>query len=576
MMLPADVAVRPQWTEKLYPPSQGQDHLGLASVSSDQILPKLSPGIVVQTVHPRYWSFYTFLLDEFWRRDLPRTRRDFSRFYRPREAIFAAGCHLCDRPEHDEFGPLQAIVGSNKASALVQTQPTVYNAQFNYIKDPLGGYGLYYSAAISGMGLTLPATPAAGLPYDAPTPEGRTIAAAFRTAIGGTRYYREYFDDDQALVPADVVAEYIRAACLCQLRTPTAPDRPLLQDVFLHAGGPRDAEQRRATMRMFLDLAEQTAGYELSEDRFRRLIYFHSTGAGGAAWTPAAPNVRTARRWRLYQAREYYAYALNRMWRYLAEWGIGEVRMSGDVVPLSTWWEFIDDAIDSAALASALGVDDPHLNASSTVADLAYWATGAGNVGGDLDDSWDIAAPVTEHRLYRWANAAGGEPAVIPVALTLLALVATRVGSRRNELAFSEDWDICRDGGVSRLALSRFFNQWRDRQRFSLGEAARWLFGDYVIRQHERVAVAKLAQTGDTFHFRRQGEYLHFYDAYARAEMSNSRFQALATTVNELGFVDSLFGATHALTDPGRRLLADGDLPEPHLEAAMNEPGDDS
>ena len=57
-MLPADVAARPQWTEKLYPPSQGQDHLGLGSVSSDQILPKLSPGIVVQTVHPRYWSFY--------------------------------------------------------------------------------------------------------------------------------------------------------------------------------------------------------------------------------------------------------------------------------------------------------------------------------------------------------------------------------------------------------------------------------------------------------------------------------------------------------------------------------------
>ena len=56
-------------------------------------------------------------LDEVWRRDLPRTRRDFSRCYRLREAIFAAGCHLCDQREHDEFGPLQAIVGSLKASA---------------------------------------------------------------------------------------------------------------------------------------------------------------------------------------------------------------------------------------------------------------------------------------------------------------------------------------------------------------------------------------------------------------------------------------------------------------------------
>jgi hypothetical protein len=52
-------------------------------------------------------------------------------------------------------------------------RPPVYDAQVNYIKDSLGGYGLYYSAAISGMGLTLPAAPAAGLPFDAPTPEGR-------------------------------------------------------------------------------------------------------------------------------------------------------------------------------------------------------------------------------------------------------------------------------------------------------------------------------------------------------------------------------------------------------------------
>lgn len=142
--------VRAQWTEKLYPPSSGRDHLGLGSVSSDQILPKLSPDIVVQTVHPRYWSFYTFLLDEFWRRDLPRTRRDFARFYRPREAIFAIGAHLCDRPEHQlGSGQMPAIVGTIQAGARARQRPPVYDAQFNYIKGMLGGYGLYYSASIA-------------------------------------------------------------------------------------------------------------------------------------------------------------------------------------------------------------------------------------------------------------------------------------------------------------------------------------------------------------------------------------------------------------------------------------------
>ena len=64
----------PFWAAQAYPPRAGQDHLGLGSVSSDRILPRLSPGINVLTIHPRYWSFYAFVLDEFWARDLPRTR----------------------------------------------------------------------------------------------------------------------------------------------------------------------------------------------------------------------------------------------------------------------------------------------------------------------------------------------------------------------------------------------------------------------------------------------------------------------------------------------------------------------
>ena len=64
----------PYWTEKMYKPGGGQDHLGLGSVVTDRILPRLSPGINVLTIHPRYWSFYTFVLGEFWKRDLPRTK----------------------------------------------------------------------------------------------------------------------------------------------------------------------------------------------------------------------------------------------------------------------------------------------------------------------------------------------------------------------------------------------------------------------------------------------------------------------------------------------------------------------
>ena len=73
----------PYWTERMFLPGGGQDHLGLGSVVTDRILPRLSPGINVLTIHPRYWSFYAFVLDEFWDRDLPRTRAALREWYRP-------------------------------------------------------------------------------------------------------------------------------------------------------------------------------------------------------------------------------------------------------------------------------------------------------------------------------------------------------------------------------------------------------------------------------------------------------------------------------------------------------------
>src|SRR5258706_13102508 len=90
----------PQWIAKMFPPNEGRDHLGLGSVSSDQILPLLSPAINVLTFHPRYHSFYVFLLDEFWQRNLPRTQSAWVQFFRPRDLIFSIGAHLCNQPEH--------------------------------------------------------------------------------------------------------------------------------------------------------------------------------------------------------------------------------------------------------------------------------------------------------------------------------------------------------------------------------------------------------------------------------------------------------------------------------------------
>jgi len=87
---------------------------------------------------------------------------------------------------------------------------------------------------------------------------------------------------------------------------------------------------------------------------------------------------------------------------------------------------------------------------------------------------------------------------------------------------------------------------------------ARSLVLDYVIRQHERVAMSKLPD--DTFRFRRDGDRLRFSTLRAEAGFNDSRFTAVSTIVAELGLAGGLQSADHALTTTGARLLTTGDL----------------
>jgi hypothetical protein len=562
------VDVRPQWTEKLYRPTGGQDHLGLGSVSSDRILPKLVPGINVLTLHPRYWSFYTFVLDEFWRRDLPRTRRAFVEFYRPCEAIFAVGAQLCDRPEHEQYGRLRGVVGAQKASPYAALDPEAFDPQFGYMDSDLGGYGLYYATTIAAMGLIAPALAGTNLSFDAPTPEGRIVAAGFRSAVADTVYYREYFADSSRPVPYEAVRDYIRRACLCQLQTAAAPDRELLRDVFLHAGAEDAATTRRATLRFLLDLAHQSDGTRLDENDFRQLIYFRAH-PDGATYRPQGGIERTARRWRLYQAREYYSYALNRLWAYLCAWGLDASVGGSRPVPLATLWEHTEAALDFASLAASYGIADPGFSATTPIVEVATWAGEVANVAGTLDDGWDVQAPLHEHELYWWSRGSGAGPTTLPGMAVLLLLVAARLGSPATAADHGMDWDLVTEGGVARLAMSRFFVQLRRRSmaQDTIGELLGWLYRDYVIRQHQQVAVTKLPD--DTYRFRREGDRLRFFQQRAEAFMNSSRFDALSTTVQELGFIQALGNDTHALSDAGRQLLDQGDLPDRPLADAL-------
>ena len=551
--------VHPQWIAKMYAGKIGRDHLGLGSVASDQILPALSPAINVLTQRPRYYSFYAFLLDEFIRRGRPASRTAWVAFYRPREFIFSLGAHLrghaAHRPEHDRG---RYAVGTNKTSGLAARELPAYDTQTDYIDSDLGGYGLYYRTVMAELGLIYLGGPGYLYPIDVISEVGKEVAAKFREAVRDTVYYRDYFDRDDAEVPIEAIIEYIDWACLCQLQRPDAPDRPILMDRFLHGGHEESAERRRTTFRLFLDLARQTDGFPVDQATFRQLIYF-GAAENGAHYQPIADLVEIWRRWRLYQAHQYYSFALNALWDYLCTWGLWN---QGDIrpLPLDDLWRHLEDALDFSLLARRLNLPDPHFRAGSGFLQLLQWLESlAGARGSGFDSACDLSTPINERRLHRLVEDHRGESDVMVAGmLIMLALVYLRFGSP--EFHRQPEWELARMGQNGRLPLDGFVHQLGRRLESpaTIFEVARWLYSDYIIQQHITIAAGKLPE--NTFRFQRQSGGLQFYKLDNSLGFMDSRFNALSTIVNELGLCGSFTQAAHPLTADGGMLLELGDL----------------
>lgn len=540
------------WTEQAFPSAGGQDHLGLGSVVTDKILPSLSPGVNVLTPHPRYWSFYAFVVDEFWKRDLPRTNAALRRFLRHKESIFSVAGHVCTHPDHRA-----TPIGSRRVWPLVREGQSKYSANFDYMKSSGGGYGLYYATAMQSMGVVRLADRDLGLPADAVTPSvGEGVAEAFRTAISGTKYWKQYFDKDE--VPASVVEELAAECCLCRLRD-GAPDREPLVDVFLHGGHATEATSRRLSLQMMLEMAMQTSGVALNEDDFRRLMLYQSaydtdTDEETATFSPPGHLLSVARRWRLSQLREMFNWSLNGMWQWLCAWGLGQ---DGETFPPSL--SDLRKEVDRLALSQLDGVSS---RADDPIGDLISECHGLAAMTDSLDGRWELWTDLTEDHLLTLLRGGYLDPSGELAALVVLYVMClTRLMNPEMSVEVDrEDWRPVVEGGARRIGMQFAVEQLkRDREAGrTIGDVAWRVLNEQVIAQHERVAFAKLPD--DTFRFRREAGRLRFFDRPTAFQRNSSRFGSLSTVCAELGWMDFIGEPNHALTAEGEQIRVNGDL----------------
>ncbi|HOG47761.1 MAG TPA: hypothetical protein PLB78_14110, partial [Anaerolineae bacterium] len=112
-----------------------------------------------------------------------------------------------------------------------------------------------------------------------------------------------------------------------------------------------------------------------------------------------------------------------------------------------------------------------------------------------------------------------------------------------------------------RLSIHQFLSNLKrrlERNPPTIYEVAHDLYADYVILQHQLIASGKLPE--NTFRFRREGDRIRFYSLQNSLAFAASRFDALSTTVYELGLCGDMRLPVHSLTNDGQRLLDEGDV----------------
>ncbi|NQT67612.1 MAG: hypothetical protein HQ569_08590 [Actinobacteria bacterium] len=547
---------KPQWIAEVYKIIGGQDHLGLGSVSSDHILEGLTPGIIALTPHPRYYIFYTFLLDEFWRRDLSRNNVNFIRFYRPREFIFSLGANLCNHPEHKY---MHSIMGGQKTSPLANKKQDLYNTDYDYIKNRLGGYGLYYRSAIRRLGWIIPKGQPPLPPVDAPTPEGKKIAEIFRNAVKDTEYYKSFFNENNIDIPRDVIEGYISKSCLCQLQLDNSLERNYALYYFIGKEKDNESHLRRKTFELFLDLAQQTQGLILTDDVFRQLLYYGSTD-DGYSYKPHRRVHNTYLKWRLYQVREYYGFALNSMWFYLCNWGKDKSNFLP--IEIEDFWKHITDNLSFKKLSKHLSIDSPTINKNSKFTELLEWIKNVVGNKKKFDDECKIDSLINEYKVYNLSkiNNFSFETMVLGM-LVILSLIYLRFRDAEKEMA--NLWEISKMGGYDRLSLDLFIKT-LDRKlknkNISIIEIIKWLFMDFIIEQHIKIASNKLPE--NTFRFIIEGNKIIFFEIENSSPTFNtSRFEAVSTIVYELGLCGNFRDKNHSLTSDGLKII-NGEIPK--------------
>lgn len=449
------------FTKGIFGRTSAQDDLGIEEVGAG-LLRRLIPGVIQNTPNAGYYSFYPYLLWKWEQLGGSADRNAFAPFFRRHESAYALACVL---HHHRDGAKLSGINGAKasrrRARELEAGAPhldLVAHAE-KYMETELGGYGLFYAAALQEARLVRGG--ARGL-VDRVTEQGEFVARAFAEVFEQTSYAQQHLKRTGTTTLEDL-RELGDGACLCTIPC-RADHEPLLQTFFAPGDGSPAWEDRRRTrvesLSLLLEFHDQRPqGDEDDLSAWRRALV-DPRFSSGASWSTAHPERRES--WRAYQLRELSVLALTTIWSiYLSEVGErGRATHRELVEELVSW--LTEQRLGFASTLTLRKVRDA--------------------VGEAIPDAYTLALQA-ESLWDEWR----GEPGRA-LCRALLVLVRLPQEMASTAAGFTELLD---EGGDHRWSL-RYLDEWLAARAELPVEAVASDLLDALHHQHVRVALSKV------------------------------------------------------------------------------------
>ena len=552
----------PQWLAPSITVKEGRDPLGLQTTTQDRLTPRLLPGILELSRRARYLSFHTYLLARYRELQMPATIAELSAFIKRREWEFGLAVFLC--PHECGSVPVGAIALRSAMAGSDGPYP-----RGESVESSLGGYGLYYRSPLADLGIVA----RSGTPLgDAPLPidvlyeheRARRLAGSFAAVIAPTEYAMNWMLTSDA-IPKDVLVDFARVACLCQLKH-NETERQAVQDVLfgddpfteavaataaVSAPEPEDdlalaaeallnqrvelsrsesIRQRRRSIAHFLTLVQHDPKVVETETNFRQALW--------SAPTRSDEHADIAGQWEGLAAKDLWQDSLCSMWAEFCAAGLTRDRERGALA----WPDVVHLAKGLATSGTAEAVTQTTRDLLNAIAD-----------GTTRLPELNVPVPDATYEELRLATRTTNTA----ISGLVVVLELYRRVAQRADVGWLATANVRSAWQQSLLTVfARFEEHLRTNPR--VGETMWWFIETYVIGVHERIAYSKLQQGEHTFRFRWEDGRFRFYDnGIGRFPLAAIRREPMSSMTQDLGFWAPDDSGTAKLTQRGEAFISE-------------------